>query len=92
MRKGKSGQFSRAVDRWVHGLTIVAMAGMILLGASALAGIPLIIVAELLGQPWLGNWATIATLTGLVTLPYLLTHRATVDALRHFLDPKVRQD
>jgi hypothetical protein len=92
MRKGKSGQFSRAADRWVHGLTIVAMAGMILLGASALAGIPLIIVAELLGQPWLGNWANIATLTGLVTLPYLLTHRATVDALRHFLDPKVRED
>lgn len=92
MQKGKGGQLSRAVDRWVHGLITVALAGMILLAASALAGIPLVIAAELLGQPWLGNWANIATLTGLVTLPYLLTHRATVDALRHFLDPKVRQD
>jgi len=92
MQKGKGGQLSRAVDRWVHGLAIVAMSGAMLLAALTLAGIPLIIGAELLGQPWLGNWANIATLTGLVTLPYLLTHRATVDALRHFLDPKVRED
>ena len=80
------------LNRWKHGLVITAMLAAVIAAATVVAAVPLMIIAQTTGALYVASAGTVIVATGLVPLPYLLTHPAVAHALRHLLDPRLRDN